>query len=56
MFFLANGTLVVVSIRCVFLFIEQWSSPEDRLALAGLGFAGLVYIWAARNLISVKKK
>ncbi|KAF3339798.1 Protein CURVATURE THYLAKOID 1C [Carex littledalei] len=33
-----------------------WSSPEDRLALAGLGFAGLVYIWAARNLISAVDK
>ncbi|XP_078151510.1 protein CURVATURE THYLAKOID 1C, chloroplastic-like isoform X1 [Carex rostrata] len=33
-----------------------WSSPEDRLALAGLGFAGLVYIWAAKNLISAVDK
>lgn len=44
---------VVISIRYLFLSIGQLSSSEDWIALAGLGFAGLVAIWAASNLISV---
>jgi hypothetical protein len=36
-----------------FFSIEQLSSSEDLLALAGLGFAGIVSVWAASNLVSV---
>eukprot|EP00262_Sarcandra_glabra_P022359 TRINITY_DN9895_c0_g1_i1.p1 TRINITY_DN9895_c0_g1~~TRINITY_DN9895_c0_g1_i1.p1 ORF type:complete len:147 (+),score=16.88 TRINITY_DN9895_c0_g1_i1:63-443(+) len=30
---------------------KAWDKSEDRLALAGLGFAGLVAVWASSNLI-----
>ncbi|KAJ4780895.1 CURVATURE THYLAKOID protein [Rhynchospora pubera] len=38
----SSGSLVKISL----------SSSEDWIALAGLGFAGIVAIWAASNLIS----
>lgn len=37
---------------CDFLFM-QFNSSEDRIALAGLGFAAIVVIWASSNLITV---
>ncbi|KAJ3695729.1 hypothetical protein LUZ60_001106 [Juncus effusus] len=33
-----------------------WSSPEDRIALAGLGFAAIAAIWASSNFISAIDK
>ncbi|KAF3783958.1 CURVATURE THYLAKOID 1C protein [Nymphaea thermarum] len=31
----------------------SWNSSEDRIALAGLGFAAIAAIWASSNLITV---
>ncbi|GMH15972.1 hypothetical protein Nepgr_017813 [Nepenthes gracilis] len=33
-----------------------WDKSEDRVALIGLGFAGIVAIWASANLISAIDK
>ncbi|KAM7254558.1 hypothetical protein ACFE04_003938 [Oxalis oulophora] len=33
-----------------------WEDSEDRLALIGLGFAGVVALWASTNLISAVDK
>ncbi|CAN6456519.1 unnamed protein product [Victoria cruziana] len=32
---------------------SSFNSSEDRIALAGLGFAAIVVIWASSNLITV---
>ncbi|OWM76490.1 protein CURVATURE THYLAKOID 1C, chloroplastic [Punica granatum] len=33
-----------------------WDKPEDRLGLIGLGFAGVVALWASLNLITAIDK
>ncbi|CAI9114147.1 OLC1v1014802C1 [Oldenlandia corymbosa var. corymbosa] len=33
-----------------------WDSPEDKIALIGLGFAAVVGIWAATNLVAAIDK
>lgn len=33
--------------------LKQWSDPEDRFGLVGLGFAAIVALWASTNLITV---
>ncbi|KAK1285639.1 Uncharacterized protein QJS10_CPB20g00675 [Acorus calamus] len=35
---------------------NAWSTPEDRIALAGLGFAAIVALWASTNLIGAIDK
>lgn len=33
--------------------MTQWSSSENLIGVAGLGFAAIVAVWASSNLIGV---
>nr|GMC47546.1 protein CURVATURE THYLAKOID 1C, chloroplastic [Ipomoea batatas] len=39
-----------------YFIVEQWDKSEDRIALIGLGFAGIVGVWAAINLVAAIDK
>ncbi|KAK1311776.1 Uncharacterized protein QJS10_CPA07g00770 [Acorus calamus] len=44
------------SVAIVVRLSQMWSTPEDRIALAGLGFAAIVALWASTNLIGAIDK
>lgn len=52
---LISSKIIAVSIYRLmsYCIVEQWDKSEDRIALIGLGFAGIVGVWAAINLVAV---
>ena len=35
------------------MFVMQWEKTDDKLAIVGLGFAGVIILWASVGLIAV---
>ena len=35
------------------MFVMQWEQTDDKLAIAGLGFAGVIILWASIGLVAV---
>ncbi|XP_051115307.1 protein CURVATURE THYLAKOID 1C, chloroplastic [Andrographis paniculata] len=46
----SSETSIIKSVQNV------WDKPEDRLGLIGLGFAGVVALWATISLVTVIEK
>ncbi|KAL8522401.1 hypothetical protein ACS0TY_012516 [Phlomoides rotata] len=46
----SSGSSIIKSVQNV------WDNSEDRLALIGLGFAGVVAFWASINLVTAVDK
>ncbi|XP_072968322.1 protein CURVATURE THYLAKOID 1C, chloroplastic [Typha angustifolia] len=53
----ASGDGSESSSNSIVKYVEKaWNSSEDRIALAGLGFAAIVAAWASTNLVAAIDK